>query len=314
MYQQPQQQYARAPDGNVQYAQQPQVYGAPARAEVAYGAPQAYGTEALYVTDPAYGASASPYGAPAAVSYDPYAQQQQVRAGPQYAPAQQVLPYGVAVPQQYGAPLPVYGAPQGPTFAGGNEVGSIKFFNQDKKFGFIIPVTGGREIHFKGDAVRGDVTSLASGTGIQFTRMVAPDGKCWADNVYPPIEHKAPPVLVPTLPGAPAGPPEPGSVKFFEQFRKFGFIIPASGGRDVHFKGDIVVGGTEGLVAGTQVTFTRRIAVDGKCWAETVTPEGATAADGAEKAPAERTTGKRKFDTYGSGGGATQPGTAQYDQ
>eukprot|EP00457_Paulinella_chromatophora_P004875 gb/GEZN01004888.1/.p1 GENE.gb/GEZN01004888.1/~~gb/GEZN01004888.1/.p1 ORF type:complete len:419 (-),score=80.30 gb/GEZN01004888.1/:601-1857(-) len=128
----------------------PGLYGQP------YGMPdpnaygqQAYGAPAR---PQAYGAE-SPYGAPGVYGgavYDPYQQQTQA----------------------FAAPLP-----------GGTEMGTVKFFDEAKKFGFVIPTTGGKDVHFKGENVRGAVTSIKQGVAVQFTRRTAADGKCWAENV-----------------------------------------------------------------------------------------------------------------------------------
>lgn len=38
---------------------------------------------------------------------------------------------------------------------GGDSVGTVKWYNESKKFGFIIPQHGGKDIYFKGDDVQG---------------------------------------------------------------------------------------------------------------------------------------------------------------
>eukprot|EP00808_Paulinella_micropora_P030438 g42062.t1 len=133
---------------------------------------------------------------------------------------------------------------------------------------------------------------------------------------YPP--HTAPPVLG----GGSGMGQEVGSVKFFDENKKFGFIIPNSGGRDLHFKEEQLRGPTASFTSGVQVQFNRKTAPDGKCWAENVSLAGAPAASAARPAyggaaagngyyePAAANLGKRKFDVYGAGGGVP----AQYEQ
>lgn len=78
-------------------------------------------------------------------------------------------PYGI---QQ--APAPV-------VTTAGMRAGTIKWFNGERGFGFIIPANGGTEVYFRGNAVQGGAV-LTEGDPIEFSEKFA-DGKAWADEV-----------------------------------------------------------------------------------------------------------------------------------
>lgn len=84
-------------------------------------------------------------------------------------------PYGGA-PQPY-AYSPYGGAPP----SAGMKAGSIKWFNKDRGFGFIIPSNGGTEVYFRANAIRGGV-ELAEGDPIEYEEK-ASGGKIWGSVV-----------------------------------------------------------------------------------------------------------------------------------
>lgn len=97
---------------------------------------------------------------------------------------QQYSPYPQAYDQyrQYGMPSP-YGAQDG--FGdygmgnGSSGAGNVKWFNEQKGFGFIIPATGGPDVYFKGSDVqpRGP---LEENEPVLYETKTGADGKVWA--------------------------------------------------------------------------------------------------------------------------------------
>jgi len=100
----------------------------------------------------------SPYGAPPPPApYDPYS------------------PYGAPAASPYGAP-----AQRGLGGAVGASSGTIKWFNEEKGFGFIVPGNGGTDVYFKGSDVQGGGAPLAEAEPVTYETKSAPDGKIWA--------------------------------------------------------------------------------------------------------------------------------------
>lgn len=91
-------------------------------------------------------------------------------------------PYGahVAVPQQQIGSTPFSGYGMQPASVG-MRAGSIKWYNESRGFGFIIPANGGTEVYFRGNAIQGGA-SLTEGDQIEFSEKQS-GGKSWADEV-----------------------------------------------------------------------------------------------------------------------------------
>lgn len=95
--------------------------------------------------------------------------------------AHPVQPYGYS---PYGAPPVAAGIPQGlaPPSAG-MKAGTIKWFNAEKGFGFIIPSAGGTEIYFRANAIQGGTaTPLTEADPVEYEEKQA-SGKSWASVV-----------------------------------------------------------------------------------------------------------------------------------
>jgi len=62
--------------------------------------------------------------------------------------------------------------------------GTIKWFNEAKGFGFILPDGGGKDIfvHYSGIVMKGFKT-LAEGERVEYEMETGPDGKLQASNV-----------------------------------------------------------------------------------------------------------------------------------
>jgi len=127
--------------------------------------------------DRAVGVKSLAAAAPAAAAY--YQQQQQ----PYNPYGAAVQPYGFS---PYGAPPanPAMGAMgamgQAPP-AAGMKAGTIKWFNAERGFGFIVPSNGGTEIYFRANAVQGGV-ALAEADPVEYEEKAAA-GKSWASQV-----------------------------------------------------------------------------------------------------------------------------------
>lgn len=109
-----------------------------------------------------------------------------VQQQPFFQPQQQPMhapynPYGQAVPpfySPYGVPPPAVSAPAGPS---GTQQGSVKWYNEDRGFGFIVPANGSTEVYFRGNAIQGGAT-LTEGDPVDYEEKKA-DGKVWAASV-----------------------------------------------------------------------------------------------------------------------------------
>jgi cold shock CspA family protein len=114
----------------------------------------------------------------------------------------QPSPYGYGAPAAYGAPqAPAYGgAPQAPAYGGYGQApppaayagappsgsmafGIVKWFNDSKGFGFIIPSAGGTEVYFKGQDVTGGGAPLSPDENVSYEIQSSPDGKIWAVSI-----------------------------------------------------------------------------------------------------------------------------------
>lgn len=202
--------------------------------------------------------------------------------------------------------------------------GTIKFMNQEKGFGFIVPDAGGDDVFVHVGDIEGQ-QMLQTGEPVSYTTAVKKGVRSQAVNVtclrmrtfpmqagygappgyhngYDPYAYGAPP---PQAYGAPphvydaysgydfGGPPGSlsGTVKWYNSFKGFGFIIPANGGPDVYFKGQDVQSQVV-LTENEQVTYETKSAPDGKLWAVSVSrvrgakrKGPAEAADGGYKRP-----------------------------
>lgn len=148
--------------------------------------------------------------------------------------------------------------------------GSIKWFNAAKSFGFIIPRNGGDDVFFHfSECLKGIAPNEAD--QVEYTLKEDQHGKTVAANVknktqrvnrqnqanlpnippgmgaaaYPPQAYSQPAAAA----GAPvygvyAGGRKTGTVKFFDEAKGFGFIVPDLGGRDIHVHKTNVMGGS----------------------------------------------------------------------
>eukprot|EP00808_Paulinella_micropora_P016482 g964.t1 len=129
------------------------------------------------------------YGAAATPAAAAYGSEHAAAAAAQQAygqPAQNGGAAAAAAASGYGAMGGYAGYPgyaPVPTIQG-REVGAIKFYNEAKGFGFIMPTFGGADVHFKGDQFEGEAnaTTLVSGMQVTFMRKVK-DSKQWAEKV-----------------------------------------------------------------------------------------------------------------------------------
>lgn len=147
--------------------------------------------------------------------------------------------------------------------------GTIKWFNQEKSFGFIIPRTGGDDLFFhfseclkgivpaEGDQVeyslKQDKVGKTIGAQIKNKTQKGRKGAPPAAGAAMPYQQPAPaypPAAAygaPQAYGAPAAYGVPGrktgTCKFFDESKGYGFIIPDSGGRDIHVHKSNVMGG-----------------------------------------------------------------------
>eukprot|EP00808_Paulinella_micropora_P020015 g18637.t1 len=159
--------------GAPQAGPQPPAYPPNSSSYSPYGGPQP--ASSSYAPQTPAAATYDPYGATAqgaaGASYDPYAQQ---AAGASYDPYHQQAAAGG---QQGYFPS---------TLPNGKETGTVKFYNEDKKFGFILPSPGAysnADLYFKADDVDGPAGQYTSGVGVQFIRKSGRDGKMWAVEV-----------------------------------------------------------------------------------------------------------------------------------
>jgi len=184
----------------------------------------------------------------------------------------------------YGAP---YGAPIPARFdARGMRRGKVKFMNEDKGFGFIVPDEGGEDIFVHIGDVEGQ-QALKAGENVSFTTAMKGGKKPQAVSVS--LRRNSAPVASAYPPsnsfGAPASaygyPPahgygygsydamsdtggHSGIVKWYNEGKGFGFIVPNAGGLDIYFKGTDVTGAK--LNEGETVSYDLKTA-QGKQWA-----------------------------------------------
>jgi len=174
----------------------------------------------------------------------------------------------------------------------GSRFGKCKWFNAEKGFGFIVPDDGAEDVFVNIKDVENH-QPLAQDDPVQFVMAKQQDSRERATKVknlkvqpqtpyfqapqaaapYNPYGQAVPPFYSPYGVAAPhaasAGGALQGSVKWYNEERGFGFIIPANGGVEVYFRGNAIVGGAQ-LAEGDPVEYERKES-DGKSWAAQVT-------------------------------------------
>lgn len=143
--------------------------------------------------------------------------------------------------------------------------GSIKWFNLEKSFGFIIPQQGGDDLFFHfSECLKGVVP--AEGDLVEYSLKQDKTGKTIGAAVKNKTQKGGKKNVMPqqaAMPGMPFQPPafaapagygappaaygvpgrKSGTCKFFDEAKGYGFIIPDAGGRDVHVHKSNVMGG-----------------------------------------------------------------------
>jgi cold shock CspA family protein len=169
----------------------------------------------------------------------------------------------------------------------GTKFGKCKWFNADKGFGFIIPDDGTTDVFVNIKDVEGN-QPLAQDDPVQFAMAKQADNRDRAVKVKNLKAPQAAPQFFPMQPPAynpygqavqPYYPPTPspygvqagaggsltGTIKWYNEERGFGFIIPSNGSVEVYFRGNAIQGGAQ-LTEGDPVEFEEKSA-DGKVWA-----------------------------------------------
>lgn len=159
--------------------------------------------------------------------------------------------------------------------------GSIKWFDAAKSFGFIIPQAGGEDIFFHlSECLKAIVP--AEGDAVEYTVKQDKNGK----TVGATIKNKTNktrkfenPAVAQAAPGYPQGYApvqygrKTGTVKFFDEAKGYGFIVPDFGGHDIHVHKSGVMGGE--LAKDDAVEYDEEI-VNGKPQATLVARSSAT--------------------------------------
>jgi CspA family cold shock protein len=178
--------------------------------------------------------------------------------------------------------------------------GSVKWFNEEKSFGFIIPQKGGDDLFFhfseclkgvkpaEGDqveyAVKKDKSGKTVGTAVKNkTQKVSKARTPGASPVQPPAfaapaGYGVPVYGVPAAYGTPGR--KAGTVKFFDEAKGYGFIIPDLGGKDIHVHKSNVMGGA--LNKDDRVEYEEQT-IGGKFQAAFVSVKKAAAQDSSKK-------------------------------
>ena len=171
--------------------------------------------------------------------------------GPQ---ADHLLPLG---------PQAAAGAPAGAPDDGAD--GTVSWFDTDKGFGFIAPVTGGEDVFVHVRALTGGLSGLSEGDRVTFD-VAAGDRGPQARDVRL-VRGSARPGSAPTAARGRAGRPPAGGgapvrggegvVARYDADRGFGFITPDAGGADLFVHVSVVRDG-EPLQAGDRVRYSVR--------------------------------------------------------
>jgi CspA family cold shock protein len=155
----------------------------------------------------------------------------------------------------------------------GEAKGTVKFFNGQKGFGFIVRDDGGEDVFVHISAVeQAGLTGLAEGQTLAFT-LVDRGGRVSASDLK--IEGEALPVA--EAPRAPArqltGEKASGTVKFFNPMKGFGFIQRDDGQPDafVHISA-VERAGMTSLNEGDRLEFELEVDRRGKYAAVNLTP------------------------------------------
>jgi len=169
-----------------------------------------------------------------------------------------------------------FGGPRGggmPAQVIGEAKGTVKFFNGQKGFGFIVRDDGGEDVFVHISAVeQAGLAGLAEGQQLAFT-LVDRGGKVSASDLK--IEGEALPVT--EAPRAPArqltGEKASGTVKFFNPMKGFGFIQRDDGQPDafVHISA-VERAGMTSLNEGDRLEFELEVDRRGKYAAVNLTP------------------------------------------
>jgi len=186
------------------------------------------------------------------------------------------------------------------------ETGTVKWFNKERGFGFIIQDSGEEDMFVHAGQVEGMHLEAGQKVAYKIKTLQQPDGssKLTATEVkvksrpgaapapYPyPYPPPAPPAVYPGYSpyGPPAGyapppfPPAPalpgqlqtGSVKWFNVAKGFGFIIPSIGGDELYVSSKCVKSPPSGhLNENDLVEFALGTSPEGKVWATNVIVRG----------------------------------------